>query len=78
MNPYKLRAILEFIRSQDGLGTRDAERVWSVDDVVAYLRLDQFLTNGELLVVRRELEAMAEADMFMEELRARIRLDGAG
>lgn len=72
MNPYKLKAILEFIRTHDGLTTRDGERSWSVQDVVTYLRLDKLLTSGELLVVTRELEAMAEADVFVDELRLAV------
>lgn len=72
MNPYKLRAILEFIRRDGELRPRDSEQEWSVDDVVAYLHLDKLLTTGELSVVRRELAAMAEADVFMEDLRLAV------
>jgi len=72
MNPYKLRAILEFIRRDGELRPRDSEREWSVEDVVTYLHLDKLLTTGELSVVRRELAAMAEADVFMDDLRLAV------
>jgi len=63
MNPYKLKAITEFLREEGGrLSTTH-------DQLLRCFSLDQLLPLDEQESVKRELAAIAEAEMFMDRLR---------
>ena len=62
MNPYKLRALIDFIRREKGADINE------VDDIVACFRLDRLLLPVELRRVKQELSAVLEAEAFMDRL----------
>lgn len=66
MNPYKLKAIVEFLRKESkGLSASHSE-------LLRCFRLDELLPLDEQAAVRRELAAIADAEMFMDSLRYRL------
>jgi len=63
MNPYKLRAIVEYLRNESkGLSATH-------DELLRCYGLDDLLPLDEQEAVRRELAAIAEAEAFMDRLR---------
>ena len=62
MNPYKLRALIDFILREKG------SHINEVDDLVAWFRLDRLLPPAELRRVKEELSAVLEAEAFMDRL----------
>ena len=74
MNPYKLRGIVQFLRTEAaGLQGPSGAKV-GVDEILACFGLHKRLTREELLVVERELIAIAEAEAFVGELRLKAPL----
>ncbi|MCK4342542.1 MAG: hypothetical protein KAY37_12555 [Phycisphaerae bacterium] len=69
MNRYKIRSILDFIRSQGRLPTDERGVILHQDDIVAWFGLNKLLTVQEQRLVKQELLAMIEAEAFMERLR---------
>ena len=67
MNPYKLRTIVEFVRSQGVLADL-LDRDVNLDDVMAHLDLDRLLPLHEQIQVKRELHAVIEADCLRAQL----------
>jgi hypothetical protein len=66
MNPYKLKAITEFLRGE-------LKRIsTSYDDLLACYGLDKQLLPDEQEAVKRELAAIAEAETFMDQFRASV------
>ena len=68
MNRYKIRSILDFIRSQGRLPTDERGVILDQDDILAWYGLDKLLTVEEERLVKQELLAMIEAQAFMERL----------
>ena len=69
MNVYKVRSIIEWIRAQGKLPTDAYGQVLSVDDLMGWFGLIECLIPGEQLYMRKELAAMVEAELSLEELR---------
>ena len=70
MNPYKLKAIIEFVRRQSKLPTDRWGCVLSPDDLVVWFGFERLgLSAEEQRVVKGELRAMAEAEAIMDLLR---------
>ena len=69
MNRYKIRSILDFIRSQGRLATDERGVILDQNDVLAWFDLDKLLTAEEQRQVKQELLAMIETQAFMERLR---------
>lgn len=69
MNRYKIRSILDFIRSQGRLPTDERGVILDHDDILVWYGLDKLLTVEEEQLVKQELLAMIEAQAFMERLR---------
>ena len=67
MNPYKLKLIVEFLR-KEGKGLRGV----SHGELLRCFGLDELLPTDEQDEVRRELAAIADAEIFMDELRYRV------
>ena len=66
MNPYKLNAIVEYLRKEArGLSA-------SHDDVLRCFGLHDMLPTDEQELVKHELAAIADAEMFMETVRLRV------
>jgi len=69
MNVYKMRNIIEWIRAQGKLPTDEYGQMLSVDDLMGWFGLNGCLTGGEQLYIRRELEAMIQAELALEEMK---------
>ena len=69
MNIYKLRKIIDWIRSQGKLPTDEFGQILSIDELMGWFGLTECLTRAEQLAVRKELAAMVEAELTTEELR---------
>jgi len=54
------------------MSPNDVDFAWEIEDVVSFFGLAKLLTPAELLLVRRELVAIAEAEDFMDMLRRQI------
>ena len=68
MNPYKIRTIVDHIRSQGGLPTDDFGNVLEVKDLIAWFGLGKLLTLEEQLVMKDELRLIAEAQLLAGQL----------
>ena len=69
MNIYKLRKIIDWIRRQGRLPTDEFGQILSIDDLMGWFGLTEYLTRTEQLSIRKELTAMVEADLAMERLK---------
>ncbi len=69
MNRYKVRSVLDFIRSKGRLPTDERGAILRQDDILAWFGLDKLLTGEEQRCVKVELLAMIEAETFIERLR---------
>ena len=72
MNKHRLGYIMAHIRSKGPLPRDVTGMVLSPDDLLGWFDFRERLTGEERTYVKRELEAMGEAEMFVE----RIRLGG--
>ena len=69
MNIYKLRKIIDWIRRQGRLPTDEFGQILSVDDLMGWFGLTEYLTRAEQIAVRKELTAMVEAELAVERLK---------
>jgi len=74
MNVYKVRKIIEWIRTQGKLPKDAYGQVLSVDDLMGWFGLNGRLTGGEQLYIRKELAAMIEAELALEEIKLSVLL----
>ena len=68
MNVYKLRGIVELVRSQGALVDQFG-RESDLDNVMSRFDLDRLLSLHEQILVKHELQAVMDADAFMFRLR---------
>ena len=69
MNPYKLRAIVQFLQTEATELQAPSGAQVGIDELLACFGLHERLTREELLVVKREMLAIAEAEAFVGQLR---------
>ena len=69
MNPYTLRHILNFIRSQGKLPKDQIGQILPVSDLLAWFGLSECLTKPEQLFIEKDLAAMVEAELSIEQLK---------
>ena len=69
MNRYKVRDIVDLIRSRGKLPTDQFGQILPVDDLLAWFGLSECLPPDERRCIREELAAMAESQVEIEELR---------
>ena len=74
MNVYKVRKIIEWIRTQGKLPKDAYGQVLSVDDLMGWFGLNGCLTGDEQLYIRNELAAMIEAELALEEIKLSVLL----
>ncbi|MGA2498623.1 MAG: hypothetical protein ABSH20_12830 [Tepidisphaeraceae bacterium] len=72
MNPYTLRGIVEYIRSHGGLPTDECGTILSEDDLLVWYGLNNLLTPEEQRQIKKELAAMADAQVVLDQLRANM------
>jgi len=68
-NVYKLRKIVDWIRSQGKLPTDQFGQILSVDDLMGWFGLNECLTIDEQLHVEGELKVMVEAELAVEKIK---------
>ena len=69
MNIYKIRRIVEWIRANGKLPTDAYGEVLSPDNLIGWFGLNEVLTVDEQEYMRKELAAMIEAELSLEDLR---------
>ena len=69
MNRYKVRDIVDLIRSRGKLPTDQFGQILPVDDLLAWFGLDECLSRYEQRCVKQELAALAEAQLAVEIIR---------
>jgi hypothetical protein len=69
MNIYKLRKIIELIRSHGKLPTDEFGQILSVEELMGWFGLKECLTRWEQLHIEKELAALVEAEIAVERLR---------
>ena len=69
MNRYKVRDIVDLIRSKGKLPADQFDQILPVDDLLAWFGVDEGLAADEHQYVRRELAEMAESQEELERLR---------
>ena len=69
MNRYKMRDIIEYIRRQGKLPTDPYGQILPVEDLLAWFGLDKCLSRYEQSCVKKELAALAEAELAVEKSR---------
>ena len=70
MNGYKLRAVIDFVRSHGRLPCDQWDNTLSPDDLLVWFGLERLgLSAEEQRIVKGELRALAEAEALMDLLR---------
>ena len=72
-NVYKLRKIMDWIRSQGRLPTDEFGQILPVDDLMGWFGLNERLTVDEQLYIERELKGIIEAEstvLRLEQIRS--------
>ena len=69
MQGYKIRCIVDFIRSKGPLPRDETGSILSGDDLLAWYGLRDRLTPREQVLLLQELWLLAEAETFIEQLR---------
>jgi hypothetical protein len=69
MNTYKLRAIVDHVRSHGRLPTDQWGNVLEPEDLLVWYGLDRVLSVEEQTIVKWELQAMIDAEEMMGQLR---------
>ena len=76
MHIYKMRNIIDFVRSQGKLPTDQSGEILSPDDLLVWFDLDKSLTRYEQIMIKKEFEAIAEAQRAIEILKQSEALRG--
>ena len=69
MNVYKLRKIIDWVRSQGKLPTDQFGQILPVYDLMGWFGLSDCLTIDEQLYIERELKGIIEADLAVEKMK---------
>ena len=70
MNIYKIRDIINHIRSKGRLPTDQYGQALPVDDLLVWFELDKHLSLEEQEYLKRELALLVESELFMDQLRS--------
>ena len=68
-NVYKLRKIMDWIRSQGRLPTDEFGQILPVDDLMGWFGLSECLTMDEQLYIEGELKGIIEAELTVEKIK---------
>lgn len=71
MNIYKIRAIVDHIRSHGGLPTDDFGNIREMNEIIAWFGLTKLLSQEEELVLKHELRMITEAQLLTDQLKLR-------
>jgi hypothetical protein len=72
MNPYTLKAIVEYIRRRGGLPVDQWGNILSEDDMLVWYGLNDLFTLDEQRQIKKELAAMADAQNVLDQLKANM------
>ena len=67
MNVYKKRDIVKYIRKQGRLPTDQFGQILSPEELLAWFKLDECLSEYEQAVIKVELMQMIEAETIMDK-----------
>ena len=70
MNIYKMRDIVEHIRSKGQLPTDEYGQALPVEDLLVWFELDKHLSPVEQEHMKKELTLLVESELFMDQLRS--------
>ena len=70
MNIYKMRDIIEHIRSKGQLPTDEYGQALPVHDLLVWFELDKHLSQEEQEYMKKELTWLVESELFMDQLRS--------
>ena len=70
MDIYKIRDIIEHIRSTGQLPTDEYGQALPVDDLLVWFKLDKHLSLEEQEHMKRELALLVESELLMDQLRS--------
>ncbi len=68
-NVYKLRKIIDWVRSQGKLPTDQFGQILPVYDLMGWFGLSDCLTIDEQLYIERELKGIIEAELAVEKMK---------
>ncbi len=68
-NVYKLRKIIDWVRSQGKLPTDQFGQILPVYDLMGWFGLNDCLTIDEQLYIERELKGISEAELAVEKMK---------
>ena len=69
MNVYKLRKIIDWVRSQGKLPTDQFGQILPVYDLMGWFGLSDCLTIDEQSYIERELKGIIEAELAVERIK---------
>ncbi len=69
MNVYKLRKIIDWVRSQGKLPTDQFGQILPVNDLMGWFGLSDCLTIEEQPYIERELNGIIEAELAVEKIK---------
>jgi len=72
MNGYKIKAIVDWIRGNGGLPTDQFGNTLPPDDLLVWYGLNDLLSAEEQRVMKRELEALVESQIVIDQLKANM------
>ena len=72
MDIHKIRQIVDFIRSHGRLPTDPYGQTLSPDDLLAWFGLTKHLTPMEQKCIKKELIAMIDAEVLLEQVQVDI------
>ena len=68
MNKYKIQNIVDYIRRKGKLPTDQFDQILPADDILGWYGLDKLLDRQEYIHVKREIQSLIEAQVFMDRL----------
>ena len=68
MNKYKIQKIVEYIRQKGRLPTDQFDHILSAEDILGWYGLEDLLGTEERLQVKREIESLIDAQIFMDQI----------
>ena len=68
MNKYKIQKIVDYIRHEGRLPTDQFDQILSAEDILGWYGLYELLDRGECEQIKREIQSLVEAQVFMDRL----------
>jgi hypothetical protein len=72
MNPHKLKAIIEFLRTESDRLTGQLGADFTIEELMGSVGLFELLDRRELEIIRAEMLDVVQAEAFLERLKMRV------